>query len=220
MENRSVKIKEYAHYEAIVMGVSAGGLTALMGILPRLNPDFSLPLLIVQHISPSSTDGFLSKHLDSLCPLRVKEAEDGEPVTPGEVYIAPPNYHLLVEPNRTIALSTEARVNYSRPAIDPLFMSAAETYTRRLIGVVLTGANHDGTRGLAKIKQLGGLAVVQDPATAEANAMPTSAIAHVAVDHVLPLSDIADFLNDLLPIDGEKKRRIQSLKERLQAGYP
>ena len=204
MKNRSLKESQSGQYKAIVMGVSAGGLKALTQILSRLNPNYPLPILIVQHMSPSS-DGFLAEHLNSLCPLVVKEAQDSEPILPGTVYLAPPNYHLLVEPDRTIALSTEGRINYSRPSIDPLFMSAAEAYMYHLIGVILTGANFDGTQGLIKIKQLGGLAVVQDPVSADAQAMPTSAIKHVAVDHVVPLNQMAECLNALVLPDEETR---------------
>ncbi len=199
---RSFKVRPQGRYKAVVIGVSAGGLKALTQILSRLNPNYPLPIFIVQHMSPSS-DGFLAEHLNALSPLVVKEAQDSEPILPGTVYLAPPNYHLLLEPDRTIALSTEGRVNYSRPSIDPLFMSAAEAYTRHLIGVILTGANFDGTQGLIKIKQLGGLAVVQDPVTAEAQAMPASAIKHVAVDRVVPLNQMAECLNGLALPDEE-----------------
>lgn len=195
MKKRQAK-KNTGLFEAAVIGVSAGGLAALAKILPQLDKDFPLPVLIVQHMRPDS-DGFLWQHLDKLSRLTVKEAEDKEAIQPKTVYIAPPDYHLLVEPGRTLALSADERVNYSRPSIDVLFETAAEVYQQRLIGVILTGANTDGTRGLEMIKSFGGLAVVQSPETAESDTMPRSAIESVAVDHVVPLEQLGQFLNDL-----------------------
>jgi len=119
------------------------------------------------------------------------------PVESGTIYFAPANYHLLVEPDKTFSLSTEARVNYSRPSIDVLFESAADTYMDRLVGIILTGANSDGTNGAARIKELGGLIIAQDPETAEADAMPMSVVKHVQVDHILALNRIGDFINSL-----------------------
>nr|WP_319394746.1 chemotaxis protein CheB [uncultured Desulfobacter sp.] len=183
-------------YEAIVIGVSAGGLTALAQILPKFDKGMTLPVMIVQHQRYDSDD-FLVRYFDHMCVHSVREVEDKMPVESGTIYFAPVNYHLLVEPDKTLSLSTEARVNYSRPAIDVLFESAAETYTDRLVGIILTGANQDGTHGAARIKQLGGLIIVQDPGTAEAETMPMSVIKHVPVDHVLALNRIGDFVNNL-----------------------
>ena len=183
-------------FEAMVIGVSAGGLAALGKILPELSEDFPLAVLIVQHMRRDA-DGFLWRHLDTLSRLTVKEAEDKEAIQPKTVYIAPPDYHLLVEPDRTLSLSADERVNFSRPSIDVLFETAAEVYQQRLIGVILTGANNDGTHGLQTIKSYGGLAVVQSPESAESDAMPRSAIAEVAVDHIVPLDRMGQFLNDL-----------------------
>ena len=183
-------------YEAIVIGVSAGGLGALAEVLPKFDKDMTLPVMIVQHQSQDSDD-FLVRYFDHLCRHSVREVEDKMPVESGTIYFAPANYHLLVEPDRTLSLSTEDRVNYSRPSIDVLFESAADTYTDRLVGIILTGANSDGTNGAARIKELGGLIIVQDPETAEAEAMPMSVIKHVRVDHILPLNRIGDFVNSL-----------------------
>lgn len=183
-------------FEAVVIGVSAGGLAALAKILPQLEADFPLPILIVQHMRPDS-DGFLWRHLDNLCRLSVKEAEDKEAIRPGTVYIAPPDYHLLVEPDRTLTLSADDRVNFSRPSIDVLFETAAEVYQQRLVGVILTGANNDGTHGLQTIKSYAGLAVVQSPESAESDTMPRSAIESIVVDHIVPLDRLGQFLNDL-----------------------
>jgi len=183
-------------YEAVVIGVSAGGLTALDRILPQLPRDFCVPILIVQHIGADS-ESYLPTHFDVRCAMKVKEAEDKERIQRGKIYFAPPNYHLMVEHDHCIALSIDAKVNYSRPSIDVLFETAAITYRQKLIGVVLTGANHDGARGLARIKQYGGLTIVQDPDTAEVDTMPRAAMEATDVDKVLPLNDIASFLNKL-----------------------
>lgn len=185
-----------SHYQAVTIGVSAGGLNALEVIFKELEDDFNLPILIVQHISPSS-DNYLPVHFNARFPFNFKEADDKEPIEHGTIYFAPPNYHLLVECDRHLALSTEARVNFSRPSIDVLFDSAADVYREHLIGLVLTGASSDGAAGLAKIKHFGGLTIVQDPTTAEAMAMPQAAIQATEVDHILPLTKIGSFLNSL-----------------------
>lgn len=195
MRSRSTTMNT-GRYEAVVVGVSAGGLAALAMILPALDRDYPLPVLIVQHMR-SDSDGFFWQHLDGLCRLRVKEAEDKEVIQAGTVYIAAPDYHLLVEPDRTLALSAEERVNFSRPSIDVLFETAAEVYQQRLIGVILTGANADGSIGLKKIKRYAGLAVVQSPESAESATMPRSAIESVMVDHIIPLKRLGQFLNTL-----------------------
>ncbi|HWL88492.1 MAG TPA: chemotaxis protein CheB, partial [Polyangiaceae bacterium] len=129
-------------------------------------------------------------------PMRVAEAEDKEPITRGRVYIAPADYHLLVD-GRALALSTDLPVRFSRPSIDVLFESAADAFRHRLIGIVLTGKNHDGARGLSRIKDRGGLTIVQDPASAEGRAMPEGAIAQSRVDRVLALDAIGPFLAQL-----------------------
>jgi len=186
------------NYKAIVIGASAGGLNALQEILAPLPADFRLPILIVQHRFPTADD-LLTFALNESCRLMVKEADEKDYIEPGYVYVAPPNYHLLVERNRTLSLSADAKVCYSRPSIDVLFESAADVFLSQLIGIILTGANHDGTAGLKKIKQNGGLTLVQDPATAEAEIMPRSAIQANAVDQILSLADIAALLVQLSP---------------------
>ncbi len=188
---------EVKQYDAVVIGVSAGGLAALGEILPQLDKRIPVPIFIVQHVSPDS-DNFMPTHFDSHCHVSVKEGEDKEPPEKGTVYFAPPNYHLLVELEKTLALSVEERVNYSRPSVDVLFDTAAEAYGDKLIGIILTGANSDGALGLRKIKQFGGLTIVQSPETAEADSMPRAAIEATDVDHLLPLSEIGVFLNSLL----------------------
>ncbi|UZP66388.1 chemotaxis protein CheB [Desulfovibrio mangrovi] len=183
-------------YEAVVIGVSAGGLTALETILSALHASFSLPVLIVQHISPDA-ESYLPQHFATRCPLPVKEADDKEDIMARTIYFAPPDYHMMVELDRSISLSVERRVNFSRPSVDVLFETAAEAYGDGLIGIILTGANHDGAAGLARIKQLGGLTIVQAPETAQANAMPRAALEATQADHILTLKDIARQLNAL-----------------------
>lgn len=186
-----------AVYEAVVIGVSFGGLKALQAILPTIFPDFPGPIMVVQHQDPLADD-FLARHLDELCRFRVKVAEEKEMAAPGVVYLAPANYHLLVEDDHTLSLSVDEKVNFARPAIDVLFESAADAYESRLIGVILTGANQDGSQGLRRIKEFGGLTVVQDPQTAKAPSMPEAALAATEVDYVLPLDEIGDFLNNIM----------------------
>ncbi len=184
-------------YTAIVIGVSFGGLQALKTILPALAPDLPVPIMVVQHHDPRAND-FLANHLDERCALRVKVAEEKETLTNGVVYLAPANYHLLVEDNFSLSLAVTEKVNFARPAIDVLFDSAADAFGSRLIGVILTGANSDGARGLARIKAHGGLAVVQNPLSAAAPNMPEAALAAVEADYLVDLGEIAELLNRLL----------------------
>jgi two-component system chemotaxis response regulator CheB len=181
-------------YELIAIGASWGGLRALEQILGALPADFSTPIVIAQHRAIDSGSGALAAMLAShagrpdLC-----EAGDKDPIEPGRIYVAPSNYHLLVEPDG-FALSTEAAVHYSRPSIDVLFDTAADVYADRLIAVVLTGANDDGAYGAMRVRRRGGLTIAQEPATAERPEMPTAAIATGAVQHVLALEEIAPML--------------------------
>ena len=128
----------------------------------------------------------------------VKEVEDGEPIQPGYVYLSPPNYHLMAERKQTLSLSTDSPVNFSRPSIDVLFESASRVYEDKLIGILLTGANKDGSKGLACIHEQGGLTIVQDPNTAESPFMPLAAIEAVKVDYILPEEKIGTLLKDIL----------------------
>jgi two-component system chemotaxis response regulator CheB len=175
----------------VVVGTSAGGLRALEKIFGNLPAEFTVPIVAVQHRARES-DAFASI-MQSLCALPVHEAEDKEPLVAPGIYLAPPDYHLMLEPGH-LALSTDEPVSYSRPSIDVLFESAADAYGAGVLGLLLTGANQDGARGLARIRAAGGVALVQDPATAESPEMPTAAITAGAVDRVLPLLAIADEL--------------------------
>ena len=173
----------------VVVGTSAGGLRALEKILGSLPAGFSLPIACVQHRLKDSE--LFASVMQGMVALPVREAEDKEPFTAPGVYLAPPDYHLLVEPGGMLALSTDEPVSFSRPSIDVLFESAADAFGAGVLGVLLTGANHDGTRGLTRIRAAGGVAIVQDPKTAESPEMPTAAIASGAASAVLPLGDIA-----------------------------
>ena len=184
-----------SEYKAVVMGMSAGGLDAMKEILPGLPPDFPVPVIAVQHIH-ASQDGFMYKHLAAGCKITVKEALDKEPIEPGHVYFAPPGYHLLVEKELSFALSIDGKVNYSRPSIDVLFESAALAWQSGLVGVILTGANYDGAKGMLAIKEHGGLTIAQKPSTAESPVMPQAAIDIGGIDKVLTIEEIADFLQE------------------------
>ena len=183
-------------YEAIVIGVSSGGMSALRYLFSAIPFDFSLPVIVVQHVGARSDNTWIEL-LNELSNLNVKEADEKETIKPGNVYIAPSNYHLLIEKERSFSFTIDERVNFARPSIDVLFESAAEAYKNSLIGVVLTGSNNDGTDGIKRIKDYGGLTIIQDPATAESSYMPSSAIAAIQPDHILPLEKIAELLISL-----------------------
>jgi len=138
-------------YEAIVIGVSSGGLNAMKIMFSHLPVDFKMPVIIVQHISPRSENQWIDL-LNNKSKLSIKEVDEKEKIEPGMAYIAPPNYHLLVENDKTFSLTVDERVNYARPSIDVLFESAADAYKNKLIGVILTGSNNDGTNGLKRIQ--------------------------------------------------------------------
>ncbi len=185
------------HYEAVVIGVSAGGFKALHVLLSGLPEYLPVPVMIVQHRQISSDNYFVTS-LDKSCRLSVKEADEKEKIMPGIVYIAPADYHLLVEKDKTFSLSVDEHVCFARPSVDVLFETAADVYKAGLIGIILTGANFDGSAGMQKIKASGGLTISQDPENAEVDIMPLAAIATKSVDFVLGLEDIAQFLRDLL----------------------
>ena len=182
--------------EAIVIGASAGGFEALMALLEGLPSGYPFPMAVVLHL-PDNRDSRLAELFGYRLALRVREARDKEPLEPGTVYFAPPGYHLLVEADRSFSLSCEDRVNYARPSIDVLMLSAADAYGPALCGILLTGANYDGAAGLAGMQIAGGLAVVQDPASAEVPTMPEAALRRMAPDLVLPLAAIHSLLRKL-----------------------
>lgn len=182
--------------KAVVIGASAGAVQALQTILPALAAGYELPVLVVVHVPPDRAN-MLVPLLQAKCEIAVKEAEDKEVLAPGAVYFAPSDYHLLVETKESLALSIDEAVNYSRPSIDVLFQSAADTYGPGLVGVVLTGANHDGAAGLRAIVDAGGLAVVEDPASAYAAAMPLAALEACPSARIMNLDAIAAYLSTL-----------------------
>jgi two-component system, chemotaxis family, protein-glutamate methylesterase/glutaminase len=182
--------------EAIVIGGSAGAFEALSALLPGLQADYPLPILIVVHLPPGRTSLF-AELFRARCQIRVREAEDNEPVEPGVAYFAPPDYHLLVEADKRLSLSGEEPVQYARPSIDVLFESAADAYSGGLIGVVLTGANSDGADGLKAVVEAGGVAIVQSLKAAYAAAMPEAAIASCPGARVLSLNEIAVYLREI-----------------------
>jgi two-component system, chemotaxis family, protein-glutamate methylesterase/glutaminase len=183
-------------YEAIVIGVSSGGLNAMKLLFSLLPIGFSTPIIIVQHIGTRSENIWIQL-LNDKSNVEIKEADEKETIDKGKVYIAPPNYHLLIEKNKTFSLTVDERVNFARPSIDVLFETAAEAYQEKLIGVVLTGSNNDGSKGIKRIKELGGLTIVQEPETAESPYMPASAIETIQPDYILPLEDIIKLFIDI-----------------------
>jgi len=182
-------------YELVAIGCSMGGMHALQVIFSALPREFPLPVAVVQHRYRTSNEGlpqFLRRHTK----LDVVDTLDKQWIKPGTVYLAPANYHLLVERGE-LSLSVDEAVAYSRPSIDVMFESAADAYGTGLIGIVLTGANADGARGAARIKQRGGFVIAQDPKTAESPRMPEAAIQMTRVDRILPLDRIGPFLVEL-----------------------
>jgi two-component system chemotaxis response regulator CheB len=183
-------------YECIVIGASAGGMSALSAILIALPDNYPLPLIIVQHRSRDYPD-LLENVLQHKSRLAVKQAEEKAKIEKGIVYIAPPDYHLMVERDRTFSLSMDELENYSRPSIDVLFESASAVYGRTLIGIILSGANRDGAAGLLTIRQNGGFTLAQDPRDAEYPYMPEASIQIGAIRHVMKLKEIENFLINL-----------------------
>ena len=182
--------------EAIVIGASAGGVEALLTIFAALPDGFGLPILAVLHL-PDERRSQLAEVFGRRLSMPVVEARDKEVIMPGTLYFAGPRYHLSVEQDRSLSLSQEERVHHSRPAIDYLFASAADTYGKGLLAILLTGANHDGARGLAHVKQQGGTTVVQEPTEARVAVMPRAALALHTPDHILTLSRIGSLLASL-----------------------
>ena len=180
---------EGGKYKAIVIGASAGGLSALTTLFGSLPADFPLPIMVVQHRYRDQLN-LLEEILQNKCKIRIRQVEEKEKIEPGTVYIAPPDYHLLVEEDFTFSLSSDPLVSFSRPSIDVLFESAAIAYKRSLVGVVLTGANKDGAAGLLAIKKQGGLTIAQSPEEAEYPYMPQAAIDKGGAALVLTLMEI------------------------------
>jgi two-component system chemotaxis response regulator CheB len=176
-------------FKAIVIGSSAGGLSALSMLLEKLPPDHPLPIIIVQHRAKDQKN-LLEEVLQPKCKIKIKQADEKEKIEKGIVYIAPPDYHLLIENDFTFSLSCDPLVLYSRPSIDVLFESAAIAYRDTLIGIILTGANNDGASGLQAIKKHGGLTIAQSPAEARFPQMPGAAIDKGGAMLILTLNEI------------------------------
>jgi len=187
---------ERRRFDVVAIGASAGGVQALLSILPALPVDFAPAMLVVLHVSserPCALAALLAEH----CRLPVSEAFDKQPIEEGTVIVAPPDYHLLVEPDRCISLSSDEPVMFSRPAIDPTFESASLAYRERLLAVLLTGASADGSAGAAKVRSHGGALWVQDPAGAYAPTMPEAALHRAGADAILSLDRIGEGLAGL-----------------------
>jgi two-component system chemotaxis response regulator CheB len=182
--------------EAVVIGASAGAVDALSVILPALPASYGLPVLVVVHV-PSDKENALVDLFRKKCPIQVTEAEDKQAIRVGTVYFAPPDYHLLVERDRTLSLSDDEPVLYSRPSIDVLFETAAEAYGPGLLGIVLTGANEDGANGLTAVVASGGRAIIQKPDTAFSTMMPEASIRACPDASVLSLEEITSHLLEL-----------------------
>ncbi len=185
--------------EAVVIGASAGALEALSVILPALPGRYKLPILVVVHVPPDKMS-ILPELFQTKCNIAVREAADKEPICPATAYFAPPDYHLLVEMDKSLSLSNDEPVLYSRPSIDVLFESAADAYGPSLVAVLLTGANQDGTDGMRAVVESGGMAIIQRPDTAFASAMPEAAIKACPDAMVLSLDEIAAYLQDVAKV--------------------
>lgn len=184
------------NYDIIVIGGSAGSLEVILKILPKLKPKLNFAIVIVLHRKKTS-DSTLLNLLTSKTHLPVREVEDKDVITAGTIFIAPPDYHLLVESNNTFSLDYSEKINYSRPSIDPTFETIADVYKKNALAIILSGANADGVYGLKTIKNKGGVVIAQNPETAEVPYMPEQAILNVDVNYVLTVDEIIEFINAL-----------------------
>jgi len=185
-------LKKERKYEAIVLGTSAGGLQTLSAILKDLPAEFSLPIIVVQHRSKDQRN-LLEEILQYRCKIQIKQADEKEKIKRG-VYIAPADYHLLIESDKTFSLSSDEQVKYSRPSIDVLFESAATVYNDKLVGIILSGASSDGSEGISAIKKSGGFTIAQTPEEALYSLMPKASIETKNIDQIMNLSEIKNFL--------------------------
>lgn len=194
--------------KVVVIGTSAGGLNALKKLISQLPKDFPLPVLIVRHISPDATGNILLDELNKLNTLKCQHAESGNNLKPGDLYLAPSDHHLMIDGNMKILVTKGAQENRSRPAIDPLFRSAAVAFGPGVIGILLTGYLDDGTSGMKAIKRCGGTCIVQDPNEAEYPDMPRNALNNVKVDYCLPISEMGALLYKLIPKKLPKRKPV------------
>lgn len=182
--------------KAVVIGGSAGSMAILPLLLSSLTGSFKLPVIIICHLHPQTGNNFVD-FLNNQTLLEVKEAADKQKIQAGSIYVPPADYHLLVEQDETFSLSVDAKVNHSRPSIDVLFESAAQTWTTGLTGIILTGANSDGSLGIQTIKKYGGLTIAQDPAEAAYPLMPHTAVKAGAIDMIMTIKEIGKYLKDI-----------------------
>ncbi|HEY5464374.1 MAG TPA: chemotaxis protein CheB [Hanamia sp.] len=182
--------------DAFIIGGSAGSLDVLLKVLPSINSAISFPIIIVLHRKPGA-DQLLTDLLSSKTKLLVKEIEEKEKINDASIYIAPSDYHLLIENNQTFSLDNSEKINYSRPSIDVTFQSAAEVYTDKLVCLLLSGSNDDGIEGLKKVKENGGKVIIQNPRSAVVSYMPAQAELKVNIDAILEIEEMADYINQL-----------------------
>jgi two-component system chemotaxis response regulator CheB len=192
----------------LVIGTSAGGLSALKKLITQLQPNFPLPVLIVRHISADATENILLDDLNSLNILKCQQAKSGNKLKPGYLYLAPSDNHLMIGEDHKMLVTKGAQENRYRPAIDPLFRSAAVAFGPGVIGILLTGYLDDGTAGMKAIERCGGTCIVQDPDEAEYPAMPRNALNNVKIDYCLPITEMGALLYELIPKKLRKKKNI------------
>jgi two-component system chemotaxis response regulator CheB len=194
--------------QVVVIGTSAGGLNALTKLVSQFQNDFPAPILVVQHISADASGNVLLDALNRNSKLKCIHATSGQELTPGHLYLAPSDHHLMVNGERNILVTKGAQENRWRPAIDPLFRSAAVAFGNKVIGIILTGYLDDGTAGLVSIKRCGGICIVQDPKDAEYPAMPQNALNQVKVDFCIPLSEMGGLLYKLMSRKLSKRKPV------------
>lgn len=192
MEENDVKNK----FKMVVIGGSAGSLSVLFEVLPALHSDIDATIILVLH-RKYSADSSLSDLLSTKTLLPTKEIDDKDPILPGHIYLAPADYHLLIEKNHFFSLDVSEKINFSRPSLDVTFESAADTYGSSLTGILLSGSNDDGTAGLKAVKDAGGFIIAQKPETAQMAYMPQNAIDNLEIDLILDSKGISDFINKL-----------------------
>lgn len=193
IQNKKLIPNNYNTLEAVAIGTSAGGIEALSYLLPMIPRNCNKAIFVVQHITPDSDSSFI-RIISRKCRVSIREACNTDGISPGTVYFAPPDYHLVIERDYTLSLNTDEKINYSRPSIDLLFETAAEAFTSRLTGILLTGVNRDGSAGLKRIADLGGTTIVQLPEDADFKEMPESALRLFKPSYILSLKEIALFL--------------------------
>ena len=192
MEENNIETR----FKIVVIGGSAGSLDVLFKLLPKLKWDLSPSILIVLH-RRNSGESSLTELLATKTIIPIREVEDKDPIQPGYIYLAPSDYHVLIEKDFTFALDSSEKINFSRPSLDVTFESAAEIYGSHLAGIILSGANEDGTKGFQSIKKNGGTIIAQDPVTAQMPIMPQTAISNTNIDFILQINEIADFINSI-----------------------